>query len=328
MTRLRDIGERAAVELLLGMFDRRHPIGLGHDVGVVDWGDDYLVITTDAVNPRTHIPVGATAQQVGWYLVAANLSDIAASGATPLGFVGALSLPADLDVEYLRGLALGIEECAKEFGIPVLGGDTKEADVMSLAGTAVGRVPKSRILLRTGAKPGDAIVVTGDLGRAGLAYQQLANPVQRTDALRSLMRPYPRIAEGRAFSESGGVTSCTDLSDGLALSLGHMAAMTHLSYVVEWDALPVYRDLEHLAQPQRKEIVLYTGGDYELLATVKPEGIDRLRALGAQRGRDRGARVSVIGRVETSGGNVLLTKGGREPLLMKGWEHFRPSHSG
>jgi thiamine-monophosphate kinase len=328
VTKLADIGERAAVDLLLGIFDRRHPIGLGHDVGVVDWGDDYLVISTDAVNPRTHIPAGATAQQVGWYLVAVNLSDIAAAGAAPLGFVGALSLPPDLDVEYLRGLALGIEECAKEFGIAVLGGDTKEADVMSLAGTAIGRVPKSKILLRTGARPGDAIVVTGDLGRAGLAYQQLGNPVQRADALRSLMRPYPRILEGRAFSESAAVTSCMDLSDGLALGLGQMAAMTHLSYAVDWDALPVYRDLEHLAQPQRKDIVLYTGGDYELLATVKPEGIDVLRALMAQRGGNRAARVTVIGRVEASGGNVLLTKGAREPLLMKGWEHFRPSHSG
>ncbi len=328
MAKLADIGERNAVGILTAMFDRGHPIGLGHDCGVVEWGDDYLVITTDAVNPRTHIPRGTTPQQVGWYLVAVNLSDIAAAGARPLGFVAALSLPPDTEVEYLRGLALGMEECAKEFGIAILGGDTKEADVMSLAGTALGRVAKNKILLRTGANPGDAIVVTGDLGRAGLAYQQLANPVQRTDALRSLMRPYPRILEGQAFSESGVVTSCMDLSDGLGLSVGQMAAMTHLSYAVEWDALPAYRDLDHLAEPQKKELVLYSGGDYELLATVKPEGVEPLRALVAARGRNRAARLSVIGRVEKGGGNVLVTKGGREPLLMKGWEHFRPSHSG
>jgi thiamine-monophosphate kinase len=328
VTKLSDIGERNAVDLLRAIFDRGHPIGLGHDVGVVEGGEDYVVVTTDAVNPRTHIPPGATPQQFGWYLVAVNLSDIAAAGARPIGFVAALSLPLDTDVEYLRGLALGMEECAKEFGIAVLGGDTKEADVMSLAGTALGRVRKDKILLRTGARPGDAIVVTGDLGRAGLAYQQLTNPMQRADALRSLMRPYPRILEGQGFSDSGLVTSSMDLSDGLGLSLGQMAAMTKLSYVVEWDSLPAYRDLDHLAEPQKKELVLYSGGDYELLATVKPESVDQLRSLVAAKGRNRAARLSVIGRVEKGGGNLLITKGGREPLLMKGWEHFRPSHSG
>ena len=328
MTRLADLGERATVDVLKRIFDRGHPVGLGHDCGVVEWGEEYLVITTDAVNPRTHIPEGATPAQVGWYLLAVNLSDIAAAGARPLGFVAALSLPPDLDLEVLRGLAQGMEECAREFGIAVLGGDTKEADVMSLAGTAIGRVRKDRILLRTGAQPGDAIVLTGDLGRAGLAAQQLANPVLRPDALRSLLRPYPRVFEGQALSDSGVVTSCMDLSDGLGLSLGQMAAMTGLAYVVDWDALPVVRDAEHLALPQRKELVLYTGGDYELLATVKPEGVEDLRQAVGSRGRDRGSRLAVIGRVEAGSGNVLVTKGGREPLLMKGWEHFRPSHSG
>ncbi|TLZ64366.1 MAG: hypothetical protein E6K13_02795 [Methanobacteriota archaeon] len=90
---LKDIGERQAVKALLRIFDRGHPVGLGHDVGVVDWGDDYLVVTTDAINARTHVPAGAAPTQIGWYVVAVNLSDIAASGALPLGFVAALALP-------------------------------------------------------------------------------------------------------------------------------------------------------------------------------------------------------------------------------------------
>ena len=81
MAKLSDVGERAAIQILAKIFDRGHPIGLGHDCGVVDWGDDFLVITTDVVNPRTHIPAGATPQQVGWYVTAVNLSDIAAAGA-------------------------------------------------------------------------------------------------------------------------------------------------------------------------------------------------------------------------------------------------------
>src|SRR2546422_3915395 len=110
---------------------------------------------------------------MGGWLTAVTLSDIGAAGARPLGFVAALSMPADTDVEFLRSLANGMEECVREFGIAVLGGDTKEADVLAIAGTAFGRVPKERILLRTGARPGDPIVVTGDLGRAGHAPKKL-----------------------------------------------------------------------------------------------------------------------------------------------------------
>ena len=117
MAKLSDIGEREAIALLSRIFDRGQPIGLGHDCGVVEWGEDYLVITTDVVNPRTHIPEGARADQVGWYVVAVNLSDVAAAGARPLGFVAALSLPPSTDVDFLKGLAQGMEACAREFGI-------------------------------------------------------------------------------------------------------------------------------------------------------------------------------------------------------------------
>ena len=324
MTKLSDIGERGAIDILARIYDRGQPIGLGHDCGVVDWGDDYLVVTTDVVNQKTHIPAGATPSQVGWYATAVNLSDIAAAGARPLGFVAALSMPAATDVEFLRGLAQGMEECVREFGIAVLGGDTKEADVLSIAGTAFGRVRKDRILLRSGARPGDVIVVTGDLGRAGHASRTLEQPAAlRTAALDQLLRPYPRIADGTFFSESGAVTSCMDLSDGLGASLAQMAAMTKLSYQIEEAALPRYAGLASFPPQVAKELALYYGGDYELLATVRPDSIQTLLtrySTAAQRERHR---LTVIGKVAAAGGNVLLTKTGREPLLAKGWEHFR-----
>ena len=325
MTRLSDIGERGAIEILSRIYDRGQPIGLGHDVGVVDWGDDYLVVTTDVVNQKTHLPTGASPSQIGWYATAVNLSDIAAAGARPLGFVAALSMPADTDVEFLRGLGQGMDECTREFGIAVLGGDTKEAPTLSIAGTAFGRVRKDRILLRTGAKPGDAIVVTGDLGRAGHAAKTLEQATAlRTDALNQLLRPYPRIAEGQLLSESGVATSCMDLSDGLGVSLTQLAAMTRLSYQIEFEALPLFKGLASLPPAVTKEIALYYGGDYELLATVRADGLESLleRASSA---RPRRTPFTVIGKVAAPGGNVLVSKAGKEPLLAKGWEHFRSS---
>ncbi len=326
MTKLSDIGERGAIDILARIYDRGQPIGLGHDCGVVDWGDDYLVVTTDVVNQKTHLPAGATASQVGWYATAVNLSDIAAAGARPLGFVAALSMPGATDVEFLRGLAQGMEECVREFGIAVLGGDTKEADVLSIAGTAFGRVRKDRILLRSGARPGDIIVVTGDLGRAGHAAKMLEQPTAlRAEALDQLLRPYPRIADGMFFSESGVVTSCMDLSDGLGVSLAQMAAMTKLSYQIEEAALPRYQGLASLPPAVAKELVLYYGGDYELLATVRPDVIETVLAQHARSSQRERGRLTVVGKVAASGGNVLVTKTGTEPLLAKGWEHFRSS---
>ena len=328
MARLSDIGEREAIALLTRVFDRGAPVGLGHDCGVVEWGEDYLVITTDVVNPRTHIPEGARPDQVGWYLVAVNLSDVAAAGARPLGFVAALSLPPSTEVDFLKGLAQGMEACAREFGIAILGGDTKEADLMSLAGTAIGRVRKDRILLRKGARPGDAIVVTGDLGRAGLAYEELADPATRAEGLEQLLHPYPRVQEGQVFSDSGAVTSCMDISDGLGLSLAQMAAMSGLSYTVEWSRIPQYEPIESLPLERQKEYVLYSGGDFELVATVKPEAVDALatRINEPHRGVHHG--LTVIGSVGKPGPNLLDIDGKKEPLLARGWEHFRISHSG
>jgi len=326
VAKLSDIGERGAIEVLARIYDRGQPIGLGHDCGAVEWGDDYLVVTTDVVNAKTHIPPGATPPQIGWYATAVNLSDLAAAGARPLGFVAALSMPASTDVEFLRGLAQGMEECVREFGIAVLGGDTKEADAISIAGTAFGRVRKDRVLLRTGARPGEVIVVTGDLGRAGHAMRLLQDSsAARTEALNQILRPYPRIADGMFFSDSGAVTSCMDLSDGLGSSLAQMAAMTRLSYQVDEASLPRYRGLASLPPAVAKDLLLYYGGDYELIATVRADAIQTVLERYAQTKPPERNRLTVIGKVASSGGNVLVTKSGLEPLLNKGWEHFRPS---
>ena len=328
MPALKDIGEREAVEQIKKVLDRGLPIGLGHDVGVVDWGEDYLAVTTDAVNARTHIPAGASPAQIGWYVVAVNLSDIAAAGARPLGFVAALALPRDTDLEVLKGIARGMDECTRQFGIAVVGGDTKESSDLTIAGTALGRVPKSRILLRSGARPGDVVVVTGDLGRAGWAARALANPARRAEALEVLMRPYPRVEEGIFFSESGAVTSCMDISDGLGTTVHQVSQASKVSFVIDLDAIPVYKGLKGADRKTVEDLALYYGGDFELLATVDP---DRLTALLEKYRQSKGIEerhtLTVIGKVEARGGNRLYSKkGGTVPLENRGWEHFRPSH--
>ena len=322
---LKDLGERAVVDQLKRIFDRGHPIGLGHDCGVIDWGDDYLVITTDAVNAKTHIPAGAAPAQLGWYVVAINLSDIAAAGAYPLGLVVAISMPRDTHLEFVKDLARGMEECARQFGVPIVGGDTKESDSLMLAMTAFGKVPKPRILLRSGAKPGDIVVLTGDLGRAGWASRAVGNPEKRAHALDAFLRIFPRTQEGIFFSESGVVTSCMDVSDGLGATIHQLSEASQVAFVVDYDAVPIYRELQGADRRVIEELALYYGGDYELVATVRPDALGALLEKYRQsKGREEQYKLSVIGKVDAKGGNRLYSKkGGTVPLENRGWEHFR-----
>src|SRR2546430_15362289 len=140
---------------------------------------------------------------------------------------------------------------------------------------------------------------------------------------RSTLFPYTtlfrsRIADGTFFSEPGAVASCMDLSDGLGASLAQMAAMTKLSYQIEEAALPRYAGLASFPPQVAKELALYSGGDYELLATVRPDSIQTLLtrySTAAQRERHR---LTVVGKGAAAGGNALLTNADRHPLLSDG----------
>jgi len=317
--KLEDLGERRAIEVLKRVFDRGQTLGIGDDCALVEWGEHYLLVTTDVVSQRMHVPPGATPYQIGWYLVAINLSDVAAMGGDPLGFVAALALPRSLDLNFLRELARGMDECAKEFGIAILGGDTKEGTEITLAGTAFGRVRRDRVLLRSGARPGDLVAVTGDLGRSGWAGRAVRAGTDVARAMDVLMRPHPRVEEGKLFAEGGCVTSCMDISDGLGTTLAQMGELAHVGFEVDWSKLPVYREVRTLPAEEAQSLALYWGGDYELVATVRPEKADDM----ARTFREHRHTIAICGRVLPTPPNVLLVDGGRETLHPHGWEHFR-----
>lgn len=317
--RLEELGERGAIEALKRIFDRGHALGIGDDCALLEWGEHYLLVTTDALSQRAHLPPSASPYQIGWFVVAISMSDIAAMGGTPLGFVIALALPRSLDVNWLRDLGRGMDDGTKEFGIAVLGGDTKEAEHILLSGTAFGRVRKERVLLRRGAKKGDVVVVTGDLGRSGWAARSLRSGTDVAKSTEMLMRPRARIEEGRLFAESGAVTSCMDISDGLGVTLAELAAVNGVSFEIDWEKLPVYRDVRPLPKEDAHQLAMYWGGDYELAATVRPDAVEDL----LQQAREKRYQVAACGTVQAGDENVLLVGGKKETLHPHGWEHFR-----
>ncbi len=319
MSKLSDLGERKLIDLLLGIYGKDVYSGLGDDAAVLPVGGRYLLLTTDVVNEGTHIPRGARAEQVGWYAVAVNFSDIAAMGGEPVGFMSALTMPRGMEGSYVEGLARGIAACVREFDARVLGGDTKEGPELSVSGVAIGWTKGKRVLRRTGCRPGDHVAVTGVLGRAGWAQENLDVEEHRRKAIEALMTPRPRVEEGLVLAANPSVTACMDISDGLASSLDQLRQMNGLSFQITYEDLPTSSLLDAASEDERKEAVLFQGGDFELLFTVRPEGWESLHSEMEKRGHD----VTRVGIVLEGEKNLLSVRDDVEALEARGWEHFR-----
>jgi thiamine-monophosphate kinase len=236
-----------------------------------------LVATQDALVEGVHFRLDWISwRDLGFRAAAVNLSDLAAAGADPNGLLMTLAAPGDTHVEDVLELYEGIAET----GVPVIGGDTTRADSLALTVTALGR--SERVPGRSGARPGDTIVVTGPLGTAGAAFRRHA-----------FVRPPLRLAEGRELAVRA--SAMLDISDGLAVDAAHVADRSACRLVIDLERVP----LAHAAELQD----LAFGEDYELLATVADPG-----------------RFTAIGRCEEGQGVELRVRG--EPVELGGWEHF------
>jgi thiamine-monophosphate kinase len=218
-----------------------------------------------------------TWRDLGWRAAAVNLSDLSASGAIPEALLVTLVAPGTTRMEDVVELYRGLAEA----GVPVVGGDTTQGPAVVVAATALGR--SARVPGRAGARPGDALIVTGPLGAAGAAFRR-----------ESYARPPLRLAEGRTLATHAH--ALMDISDGLGVDAGHIAGRSGVRCVLELDRVP-------LAAGATVGDLAF-GEDYELLAAVtEPRGF------------------AVIGHVEAGEGVLALHRG--EPTELAGWQHFR-----
>lgn len=314
--KLGDIGERALVRRLSGIFSKGSGIieGAGEDdCAVIDIGEnECLVITTDMLHSTTDFPQRMSAWQIGWMSAAVNLSDIAAKGARPLGIVMAMGMPPELEVGFVEEIAVGMETCARTYGTYILGGDTDSHSELTIVGTAFGLTRKDLLIRRSGAKPGDLVCVTGHLGSAGAALRALESGREAgRDVMRALFEPVPRITEGLALAGTRAVTSMMDISDGLAVSLYELSRAGGVGFRVHAANIPMLPEVACL--DDALELATYTGGDFELLFTVRPDVLDDVR---------KACSFSVIG--EVIGEGVLIEGDGRvETLPERGYEHLK-----
>ena len=250
-----------------------------------------LVLTVDALVGGVHFfdddPPGAIARKA----LRVNLSDIAAKGATPLGYLLALALPRDWSAEWLEAFAKGLGEDAATYGCPLLGGDTvKTPGPLTLSITAFGAVPHGRMPARIGARPGDLIYVSGTIGDGALGLQVrlgkltgLAAPHRDFLAERYLL-PRPRLALAEAMSRyaEGGM----DVSDGFVGDLSKMLRVSGATAEVDLSRLPMSEAaLAAVALEPNAFVSAVTGGDdYELLAAVRPDNAAEFEAAAATAG--------------------------------------------
>lgn len=282
-------------------------IWLGDDAAVLADGQ---LLKTDVLVETTHFDLAwCEPADAGWKALAVNLSDIAAMGGTPTAAVVSLVVRSDQPGVGDRAME-GMAEASARFNCPIVGGDTAIGPALVLAVTVLGRAPAAGAVLRGGARAGDAIFVTGQLGAAGHALGLLQAGRTAPTHATCLHRPIPRLAEGAAAA-AAGATAMIDLSDGLATDLGHLCAESSLAATVDLDRLPVPEAVD-------PESALVSGDDYELLFTG-PAGLEaRLRATG----REPVTRIGTM--VEGRPAITVHDRNGSRPLLARAWEHDVP----
>ena len=240
-----------------------HPAarGLDDDAAVLEIGGETLILTHDMMAQGTHFPANADMADLAWKLVAVNLSDLAAKGAEPLSILLGYALGEDD-----AGFVAGLRDVLEAFNVPLLGGDTIRAKGARCFGvTAIGRATHVPVPDRRNARPGEAVWVTGALGRAMLGFEG------QTEFAGAFARPVPRLAEGRALAPHVG--AIMDVSDGLLLDCWRMASASGATIQLDPAAIPV-------ADPARFDECIRWGDDYQLLFTL-PQGM--AAPTGAQR---------------------------------------------
>lgn len=302
MASLKEVGERELIRNIMKVIRPCSGIGPGDDAAVTVADDGKVVICTDIVTFDRHFPKGMTYEHFGWTAAAVNFSDIASMGARPTGFLAALALPEDLDEDALYDIMSGMDQCAEFCGAEILGGDTKFGSG-AIAGTAIGTLDGRAPLTRSGAHPGDIVAVTGCLGSAAAGYFAAENGIDDRDSVFSLTVPIPRVKEGLALSGSGAVTSCMDLSDGLAEAAKGICRASGVGMEIEMSFIPEGEGVGRICRilgMDRRDLTLYWGGDYELLFTFKKELVHLLYEADLE--------FSVIG-VVTDGDGPYITDG-------------------
>ncbi|MGX8694454.1 MAG: thiamine-phosphate kinase [Methanobrevibacter sp.] len=299
-----DIGEKELVKYIISNSKEITP----DDTAVTEFDSTNLISTCDMLIQSRHFPQNMSYFDMGFKAVTANVSDLAAMGAEPLGFLLAIAIPKDLELNSFKEIIDGVLSACDFYSIPLIGGDTNEASEIIVSGTALG-LCDNPLMIDTYEK-GDVIAVTGDIGHAALGFNlEILDNIYVKKAL----KPIARINEGIELKNKGA-TSATDITDGLASEL----------YLIKKDSFGfmIYEELLGISDEYRQycedlglnylDLILHVGEDFELLFTIPKDKLD-----------DLDIEYKVIGEVTDSDViEITLENGFVDRIENKGYEHY------
>lgn len=302
---LRDLGEAGLIQRIRQQFqDADVTLGIGDDTAILEMPPgNSLLFCSDLVAENTHfIRDLHPPDSVGYKAVAVNVSDVGAMGGIPMHFVISLAAPGNLKVEWIDDFYRGVARACREFHVSLVGGDSSSADSIFVDVAMVGRVKTGGAVRRSGAKPGDAIFVTGALGGSMHGLSLLKNGDRKSAAVLRHLYPHPKHELGSAIASRAH--AMIDISDGFSTDLGHVLEESGVS-------ARVYRNLIPSAEDASEDEILHGGEEYELLI-VAPDTVSEPELIRV------GEIIPATGRPE-----IRMVAGNTETVLTpKGWQHF------
>jgi len=322
------LGERKIIEIIQSRLDilPKMPIPFGDDVSAYDIGNSNLaVLKTDMLVDKTDVPPKMNLWQASRKAIIMNISDFAAKGVKPLVILVSLGLPRTMKKKDIEQIGTGLNAGAREYGAYIIGGDTNEASDLVISLSLFGMAKKDKLTLRSGAKPGNLVAVTGSFSKTAAGLKILLDDLKAPPKIRkilvdSVLMPHARLKEGLSLSRIKAVTAAIDSSDGLAWSLHEIAKASSVGFLIK--KLPIAKEVEEFAEINRRdrlELTLYGGEEYELVLTIKPN----LWRKAKKAVEKVGGKLLSVGRVTAERQVLLEIKGKRRVIEPRGWEHFK-----
>lgn len=333
--KVKDVGEFGLIDIIKSetINDPSMVVaGIGDDTAVLRHPQGkLLLVTTDMMIENVHFIVkGDNGREIGYRVMAANVSDIASMGGKPTQAVISIGVNPEMDVDFINSVYDGMKACSCAYGVNIVGGDTVSSpDNLVLNVSLLGVVGEEEYLLRSGAEPGDAVLVTNVLGdsRAGLDIVLGNCSISPEGEEYLLGRHYystPRVKEIAAGVGTGSITAADDISDGLGSEIHEIADASGVGAVLWFDALPVSGYTREVAEKTGNDLTEYSlfgGEDFEVVFTSPADKADSLAKVIQEA---TGTKVSIVGEIlERSQGVKLLRNNSLQELEKKGYSHFK-----
>ncbi len=301
-------------------------LGIGDDAAVLAAQKKDLLFTCDCVVENVHFDLSYFSFfEAGWRVACANLSDIAAMGGRPLAALVTLGVRPKLAEKDILELYRGMKALLSKFDCSIVGGDIVRSSDLFVDMAMLGMVGK-KLFTRSGARPGELVVVTGDLGRSFLGFKILSKKKKRilSKLTEKHLRPTPRLLESSFLAKNVRVGAMIDISDGLSSELHHLSKESRVGFIIEEEKLPLHPSLVSKAQElglSPAQLALRSGEEYELLFTCPASEVKKLLAWNS---RGKGVGFSVIGHTVQGGQSVKMKKryGRLAKIEPGGFRHF------